>query len=157
MISHLPHKGQIIYYDDENMMCYTVNAYKVQDNTPMVDITSSHDFQRQYVKGIPDYEVDFEVGSKVELDPTMMRRIAKYNSEKDIEILQKKKEKLQEEIKQLEENKEKQTKRLQSVKDFLAEFFGTTYNSIDDFIESKKDYYDYDDYDDDYDEDEDYE
>lgn len=147
MISNLPHKGQMIFYDDENMMCYSVNAYNVQDNTPMMDITCSHDFQRQYVKGMPDYEIDLEIGSKVDLDPTMMRRIAKYNSEKDIEILQKKKEKLQEEIEQLEENKEKQEKRLQSVKDFISEFFDTTHTTVDNFIESK--YADYDDYDED--------
>lgn len=145
MISNIPHRGQMIYYDDDKMECYTITAYSVTDKTPMLNVAKSSDFIQQYIKGLPDYEVDFEIASKVELDPTMMKRIAKYNEEKDIENLQNKKEKLQEEIKQLEENKKKQENRLQSVKDFILEFFSTTYNSIDDFIESKNDY-DYDDY-----------
>lgn len=130
IISNVPHKGQIIYYDDKNMMCYTVNVYDC-----------IYDFSSQYIKSLVQYEIDFELGSKVKLDPTMMKRIAKYNVEKDIEILQKKKQKLEESIKRLEKDKEKQIKRLESVEDFILEFFDTEYNSVDDFIESKNNNY----------------
>lgn len=87
-------KGQIIiFYDEKSMNAFNVSYFNLKEPEPdMVEITLPEDEIRQFVKGMSEPICAFiEKGEElVKLDPTTMKRIARYNLEKENEALLKK-------------------------------------------------------------------
>jgi hypothetical protein len=84
-------KGQLIFYDNENMMCFNVEHFLWQDPPiELLDITALTDEVQAFVTSsscrptVAYFEESEEI---VKLDPTTMKRIARYNFEKENEAL----------------------------------------------------------------------
>lgn len=138
-------KGKLIYYDDENMKCYEVTICDIFTNIGSVDCVMDVT-QCQTIKGKINVPfTQFQLGrSIIELDPTTMQRIAKYNKEREIDLLNKKIEKKEKELKYLTERQTLLSRKLDSLQDFMQDFMSDE-NEIDPYDFANKDCYDYDD------------
>ena len=68
----------------------------------------------------------------IQLDPTLMKRIAKYNKEKEIEKLEEKIKGKQEELKELESKIEDREKRWKKIQDYVANIYDIDVDDDDD-------------------------
>lgn len=133
--------GQIIFYDGDEMKCYNINVYN--SNQVYYEPSRKDFFEGTY--SIPySTSIDFEIDpNPIELDPTTMLRIAKYNKRVELDSVNKLIEKKKEKLKNLEwiENK------LDNLLLFVKEYMGNDeYGDIKSFVTRN----DADDFDDDY-------
>lgn len=78
--------GQIIFYDSDKMMCFDVKKFMVKEpEKQMIETTLAGDEERHFIQSTPEPICVFiETGEElVKLDPTTMKRIARYNLEKE--------------------------------------------------------------------------
>lgn len=78
--------GQLIFYDSSKMMCFDVTHFMVKEpEKQMIETTLFGDEERHFIQSTPEPICMFiEVGEEiVKLDPTTMKRIARYNLEKE--------------------------------------------------------------------------
>lgn len=78
--------GQIIFYDSDKMMCFDVTHFMVKESEKqMIETTFIGDEERHFIHSTPEPICAFiETGEEiVKLDPTTMKRIARYNLEKE--------------------------------------------------------------------------
>ena len=79
-------KGQIIFYDSDKMMCFDVTHFMAKEpEKQMIEATLAGDEERHFIQSTPEPICAFiETGEEiVKLDPTTMKRIARYNLEKE--------------------------------------------------------------------------
>jgi len=124
---------KIIIYNDEEM--HYMEGYMVSMNSaPQVE---SYDvgYEKRYVP----VKRELTFGASVEpdtetikLDPTLMKRIAKYNKEKEIEKLEEKIKRKQEKLKELESKIEDREKRWKKIQDYVANIYDIDLNDDDD-------------------------
>ncbi len=74
---------------------------------------------------------------KIQLDPTLMKRIAKYNKTRELQQIEKQIKEKQEQIKELDELLQDKQKRWKKVKDYIANIYEL------DLDEDNEDDYDY--------------
>ena len=82
--------GQIIFYDSDKMMCFGVKNFMVKEpEKQTIEVTLVGDEERHFIQSTPEPICVFiETGEEiVKLDPTTMKRIARYNLEKENEAL----------------------------------------------------------------------
>ena len=130
--------GQIIFYDNDQMMCFDVKHFIWQNLPPdLVDITALTDEVQAFVKASNRTIVTYlEPGEElVKLDPTTMKRIAKYNLEKENESL----------LKEIEEHK-KAIAELESKEQVLRDRFTKAIGCFKSIMETGYTDDDYDDY-----------
>lgn len=103
-------KWQLIFYDNENMMCFNVEHFLWQDPPiELLDITALTDEVQAFITSsscrptVAYLEASEEI---VKLDPTTMKRIARYNLEKENEALLKKIKKHKKSIAELEQKED---------------------------------------------------
>jgi hypothetical protein len=78
--------GQIIFYDSSKMMCFDVTHFMVKEpEKQMIETRFLGDEERHFIYLTPEPICAFiETGEEiVKLDPTTMKRIARYNLEKE--------------------------------------------------------------------------
>lgn len=79
--------GQIIFYDNEEMMCFNVEHFLWQDPpTELLDVTALTDEVQSFISNARSQPtvVYLEKESEIiKLDPTTMKRIARYNLEEE--------------------------------------------------------------------------
>lgn len=78
--------GQIIFYDSDKMMCFDVKKFMVKEpEKQMIETTLAGDEERHFIQSTPEPICMFiETGEElVKLDPTTMKRIARYNLEEE--------------------------------------------------------------------------
>lgn len=78
--------GQIIFYDSDKMMCFDVKKFMVKEpEKQMIETTLAGDEERHFIQSTPEPICVFiETGEElVKLDPTTMKRIARYNLEEE--------------------------------------------------------------------------
>ena len=78
--------GQIIFYDSDKMMCFDVKKFMVKEpEKQMIETTLIGDEERHFIQSTPEPICVFiETGEElVKLDPTTMKRIARYNLEEE--------------------------------------------------------------------------
>lgn len=146
MIEKKINKPRILIYDNENINYKVGYLGNIQEVMPeQIEITSLGDIEPQYIPsrcyeftcGISNYqELD-----TIELDPTTMKRIAKYNKEieclkLDADIKQKK-----EQIKELEDILNDRENRVEKLKDYIKDIWNL---DIQDDEDNDGDYDDYD-------------
>lgn len=150
-------KGQLIFYNEEDFNCYHIDILEVkQEEQPIIDDYRSFDSTVHKVVGIPSLPTfEFTCGREpIELDPTTMKKIARYNKEVEIERLDKMIEGKKAELEGLTKKYDFQLKKLKNAKAFIKEFLGQSeYADPYDYV--KGDYDDENDYDYDYDDEED--
>nr|DAE13592.1 MAG TPA: hypothetical protein [Siphoviridae sp. ctVif31] len=81
--------GQIIYFSNQKMMCFDVESIEdITEPPEQIETTSVYDGTRTYVPAMMNPTTLIVTGKElVKLDPTTMKRIARYNLEKENEAL----------------------------------------------------------------------
>ena len=81
--------GQIIYFSNQKMMCFDVESIEdITEPPEQIETTSVYDGTRTYVPAMMNPTTLIVIGKElVKLDPTTMKRIARYNLEKENEAL----------------------------------------------------------------------
>lgn len=78
--------GQIIFYDDEKMMCFGVTHFMLKEpEIQTLEATCLDDDESHFIRSMAEPTVIYlETGKEmVKLDPTTMKRIARYNLEEE--------------------------------------------------------------------------
>lgn len=79
--------GQIIFYDNEEMMCFNVEHFLWQDPpTELLDTTALTDEVQSFIvnaRSQPTVVYLEKESEIIKLDPTTMKRIARYNLEEE--------------------------------------------------------------------------
>lgn len=135
---------KIIIYDDNFIQYFKGN---IQDLSFMqdepIESTSLWDNDRKFLPGIfKHFEIitnNSECDDYIKLDETMMKRIAKYNKEKELQKIEDEIKEKEKQIKELDNKLQDKEKRWQKVKDYIANIYDL------DLEEDDEDYYDYDD------------
>lgn len=115
---------KIIIYNDEEM--HYMEGYMVSLNSTPQVASYDNGYERKNVC----YGMEYTFGANVEpdketiqLDPTLMKRIAKYNKEKEIEKLEEKIKRKQEKLKELEAKVEDREKRWKKVQEYVTKIY----------------------------------
>lgn len=101
--------GQIIFYDSDKMMCFDVKKFMVKEpEKQMIETTLAGDEERHFIQSTPEPICVFiETGEElVKLDPTTMKRIARYNLEEESAALLKEIEERKKVIANLEQKED---------------------------------------------------
>ena len=77
--------GQIIYFSNQKMMCFDVESIEdITEPPEQIETTSVYGETRTYAPAIMNPTTLYVTGKElVKLDPTTMKRIARYNLEKE--------------------------------------------------------------------------
>ena len=77
--------GQIIYFSNQKMMCFDVESIEdITEPPEQIETTSVYGETRTYVPAMMNPTTLVVTGKElVKLDPTTMKRIARYNLEKE--------------------------------------------------------------------------
>ena len=140
-------KYQVILFNADEICCYTLENCQVTENRPQINVACLTDNYPKYIEGIAEISISGEFGrNKIELSPKQMRQIAKYNTERDIDFLIRKKKLLEEEIKLIENKKKIVENKFKELGKFANEFLNSSEKTVDDYIEEHyyDDSYDYD-------------
>ena len=81
--------GQIIYFSNQKMMCFDVESIEnITEPPEQIETTSLYGETRTYIPAIMKPTTLVVTGEEmVKLDPTTMKRIARYNLEKENKVL----------------------------------------------------------------------
>lgn len=81
--------GQIIYFSNQKMMCFDVESIEdITEPPKQIETTSVYGETRTYVPAMMNPTTLIVTGKElVKLDPTTMKRIARYNLEEENEAL----------------------------------------------------------------------
>ena len=138
-------QSQIIFFNGEDMKCYTLNSLTMKYNLPSESYLCDYEQPKQLIEAYISESVNGEIGDKIELDNKTMKKIAKFNAEKDVEILIRKKKVIEDEIKLLQEKKRIEEQKFKQLSDFANKFLNANENDIEDYIAETytEDDYDY--------------
>lgn len=77
--------GQIIYFSNQKMMCFDVESIEdITEPPEQIETTSVYGETRTYAPAIMNPTTLYVTGKEiVKLDPTTMKRIARYNLEEE--------------------------------------------------------------------------
>lgn len=100
--------GQIIYFSNQKMMCFDVESIEdITEPPEQIETTSVYGETRTYVPAMMNPTTLIVTGKElVKLDPTTMKRIARYNLEEENAALLKEIEEHKEAIANLEQKEE---------------------------------------------------
>lgn len=100
--------GQIIYFSNQKMMCFDVESIEdITEPPEQIETTSVYGETRTYVPAMMNPTTLVVTGKElVKLDPTTMKRIARYNLEEENAALLKEIEEHKETITNLEQKEE---------------------------------------------------
>lgn len=118
---------QFLLYDEKEMHVFdVVNYYPEEPLVESVDITTIEQVQmKRAIFQDWSYRAEIAVGKvKAELDPTTMKRIARYNLDKDFEELNKKIKSAEERLERLNKEAEEKKEKLK----FMGELFLKVWN-----------------------------
>lgn len=79
-------KGQLIFYDNEEMMCFDVTHFMLKEpEIQKLEATCLDDDESHFIRSMAEPTVIYLETEKemVKLDPTTMKRIARYNLEEE--------------------------------------------------------------------------
>jgi hypothetical protein len=113
-----PTKGQIFFYCEDEMECYQVRYItEVEHGCTKFDTTCLEDTQEHFMLIPNDFvTASFEVGEHiVRLDDTTMKRIAKYNLDKEFENINERIKNANNKLKCLNEELEMKKKKLEAM------------------------------------------
>lgn len=131
---------QVILYNKNEMKLFNARISNIRGQTPTpIETTDLGDNKRTMVAGL-ETSFDITLSSNfepIELDPTTMIRISKYNKEKEIEELNEKISNLKEKEKRLKESCDKLYKRLTTCETFIEEFINGGYEEESEYFYDK--------------------
>lgn len=143
---------QILLYDEKEMHVFEVVGYYPSEAlVEPVDITTIEQIQtKRAIFQDWKYTAEIAVGKvKAELDPTTMKRIAKYNLDKDFEELNRQIKSVEDRLKLLNEEMETKEKKLEFMQKICQQIWNDDCFDEDDYAKDEdSDYDDYEDCDD---------
>lgn len=117
---------QILLYDEKEMHVFdVVNYHPEEPLVEQVDIATIEQVQmKRAVFQDWSYRAEIAVGEvKAELDPTTMKRIAKYNLDKDFEELNRQIKSDEERLKNLNEQAEEKERKLELMRELFPKIW----------------------------------
>lgn len=125
----------VIVYNEEslNYIVGEISSYAVEPS--ISDDTSTFDGHKRFIPGPSELSVTIDESKRlnnIELDPTTMERIAKFNKEQEIRRLDEEINKKKEKIKELDDILQDKDKRVQKLKEFVANIYNIDVNDDDD-------------------------
>lgn len=129
--------SQVLLYDGEQMHVFdVVNCCPQPIETTAFDVTTLED-NLQKIEIIPNrtYQAELTTGEvKAELDPTTMKRIAKYNLDKDFEELNRQIKSAEERLKNLNEQAEEKEQKLELMRELFPKIWNDTEFEQDNYL-----------------------
>lgn len=140
---------QILLYDEKEMHVFEVkNYYLGTTEFTSYSYAPIEDNQRG-ISLIPEYtcKAEITIGEvKAELDPTTMKRIAKYNLDKDFEELNKQIKSAESRLKNLNEQAEEKERKLELMRELFPKIWNDTVFDQDNYLPDEDDDYEEDDW-----------
>lgn len=136
---------QILLYDEKEMHIFDVVGYHPEEPlVEPVDITTIEQVQmKRAIFQDWSYRAEIAVGKvKAELDPTTMKRIAKYNLDKDFEEINKNIESAKSQLKALQEEISVKERKLSTINDVVKQIWEDECFDEDDYLFDKSEEYD---------------
>ncbi len=131
--------GNILIYDKDNIVYWSSKSLQMYRSRDFID-TNLFDGTCKYRIPLSDTITfqtrGFDKKENITLDPTTMKRIAKYNKETECEILDEQIKKKKEQIKELGDKLKDKEKRWEKVKNYIANIYEI---DIDDYEEENYD------------------
>ena len=138
---------QVLLYDGEQMRVFDVVGWfsKPVEMTEY-DITTLEDmFQKRAIIPNSTYQAELRTGEvKAELDPTTMKRIAKYNLDKDFEELNRQIKSAESRLKNLNEQAEEKEQKLELMRELFPKIWNDTDFDKDNYLPDEEDNYEED-------------
>lgn len=135
---------KIIIYDDKNMKYIVghIGRYDISADTIGYVIPYDGRVHNTVVGYTFNCDInDSKMFDNIQLDPTTMERIAKFNKEQEIRRLDEKIKEKKEKIKELDDILQDKDKRVEKLKEFVANIYNIDVNDAEDDYED-----DYDDF-----------
>jgi len=129
-------KGQhLIIYDEKEIHYITGDIYEMNVDTNCIEYEDPLGGVKQTVGVSKTFT--FTTGNSIDedtikLDETMMRRIAKYNKEKELQKIEEQIKEKKEKIKELDNKLQDKEKRWQKVKEYIANIYDLDLEKDDD-------------------------
>lgn len=140
---------QILLYDDEGMHVLEVAKYFPQPvEFTEYDVTTLEDAFSK-IELVPNctYQAEIKTGEvKAEIDPTTMKRIAKYNLDKDFEEINKNIESAKKQLKALQEEISVKERKLSTINNVVEQIWEDECFDEDDYLFGKSDDNDYEEF-----------
>ena len=116
---------QCILYDEENMYVFNCNLLNIESDTQEI-------FTEDGIRLIKEHEytAKFQVGERIELDPTTMKRIAKFNLEAENKKLNEEIETRKRVIEQLKNDAKNMVARIDSAKQAIYDILGDDFENL---------------------------
>lgn len=140
---------QVLLYDDKGMHVFDVVSYHPQPvgHTEFDVTTLDDDFRQTAIIPNRTFTAELTTGEqKAEFDPTTMKRIAKYNLDKDFEELNRQIELVENRLKVLNEEMETKEKKLETMQNICQQIWNDDCFDEDDYVKDEDS--DYDDWED---------
>lgn len=140
---------QILLYDEKEMHVFDVVNYHPEESlVEPADITTIEQVQmKRAIFQDWSYRAEIAVGKvKAELDPTTMKRIAKYNLDKDFEELNEKIKSAEERLKNLNEQAEENERKLELMRELFPKIWHDANFDQDNYLPDEDDDYEEDDW-----------
>lgn len=130
---------EILLYNKDNMMLYEGYLRRMESTCDTIEATCLGDCTRVYLPS-PSTHITLEVdtGARiVELDETTMKRIAKFNKEKELEEINMKIKDAKKRLKNYEEKLKCESSRLVSLHDAVNKFIDSDFPSVEEYYKDK--------------------
>lgn len=116
----------IIVYDDNKIKYFEGEIINVEYDPGLIETTICGGFERTFVKGLNEHYTFYakaKAKETIKLDDTMMKRIAKYNKEKEVMEIEEKILDKKAELEKLTDLIEDREKRVEKLKEFIANLY----------------------------------
>lgn len=139
--------SQILFYEENEMRIFDCSLFDTQ--TPVqteIDCTELEDtYTKTIIRTGTTATANITLGeTKAELDPTTMKRIAKYNLDKDFEDLNRKIKSVESRLQSLNEEMEQKEKKLNFMQSMRQRIWNDECFNEDDYIPNEDDDYEED-------------
>lgn len=126
--------GQIIYFSNQKMMCFDVESIEdITEPPEQIETTSAYGETRTYALALLNPTTLFVTGKElVKLDPTTMKRIARYNLEEENAALLKKINERKKEIEDIQQKEKVLRDRFEKAISMFKEIMDHGYCDMDD-------------------------
>lgn len=130
---------KVFFYDDYELQVYQAlpTNFELSDDTETVCCTTLGNTMERYERGAErrTLEMKLEKLSKVELDPTTMQKIARYNLEQENESLVKQIAIKQNQLLSLEKKLKNQTARISDLQETVKKFVSSNYETVSEMFD----------------------
>ena len=137
--------GQILFYDESGMRVFDCSLFDIQPpEQTELDVTGLEDMETQtIIRTGTTATASITLGeTKAELDPTTMKRIAKYNLDKDFEEINRKIESAKSQLKALQDEISVKENKLETIDKVVKQIWEDECFDEDNYLSDKEVYYD---------------